>query len=176
MLIEDSENTFVFSTSRLVTTLGVDNLIVIETPDVVLVANKNKASDVKKIVQKLANENRTEHKSHRKVYRPWGWFDVLISEDTYKVKKILISPGKRLSLQKHHFRSEHWVVIKGRAEIIRGDEKKVLNANESIFIPKDVVHCIFNNESSPLEIIEVQTGEQVSEDDIYRIDDPYKRN
>jgi len=176
VLSEDSENTFVFSTSRLVTTLGVNNLIVIETPDAVLVADKNKVSDVKKIVQKLANENRTEHKNHRKVYRPWGWFDVLTSEDNYKVKKILINPGKRLSLQKHHFRSEHWVVIKGRAEITIGDEKKILNVNESIFIPKDVVHCIFNKETTPLEIIEVQTGDQVTEEDIYRIDDPYKRS
>ena len=176
VISEDSENTFVFSSGRLVATLGVTNLIVIETPDAVLVANKNKVSDVKKIVQKLANENRTEHKNHRKVYRPWGWFDVLTFEDNYKVKKILINPGKRLSLQKHHFRSEHWVIIKGIAEITIGDEKKILNVNESIFIPKDVVHCIFNKEAIPLEIIEVQTGDQVTEEDIYRIDDPYKRN
>jgi len=172
---EDSENTFVFSSGRLVATLGVSNLIVIETPDAVLVADKNKASDVKKIIHKLAAKNRTEHKTHRKVYRPWGWYDLLSAEDNYKVKKILINPGKRLSLQKHHFRSEHWVVIKGRADITRGEDKMILNVNESIFIPKDVVHCIHNHENTPLEIIEVQTGSQVEEADIFRLDDPYKR-
>jgi mannose-1-phosphate guanylyltransferase/mannose-6-phosphate isomerase len=172
---EDSENTFVFSSGRLVATLGVSNLIVIETPDAVLVADKNKSGDVKKIIHNLAAKNRTEHKTHRKVYRPWGWYDVLTSEDNYKVKKILVNPGKRLSLQKHHFRSEHWVVIKGRAEITRGEEKMILNINESIFIPKDVIHCILNNESTPLEIIEIQTGSQVEEEDIFRLDDPYKR-
>jgi mannose-6-phosphate isomerase-like protein (cupin superfamily) len=98
-----------------------------------------------------------------------------ISEGNYKIKKILINLDKRLSLQKHHFRSEHWVVIKGKAEITRGKEKMILNVNESIFIPKDVIHCILNKESTPLEIIEVQTGSQLEEEDIFRIDDPYKR-
>jgi mannose-1-phosphate guanylyltransferase/mannose-6-phosphate isomerase len=175
-LIEDCENTFVFSSSRLVATLGVSNLIVIETPDAVLVADKNKVNDVKKIIHKLDSKNRMEHKYHRKVYRPWGWYDVLSYEDNYKVKKILINPGKRLSLQKHHFRSEHWVIIKGKAEVTRGVEKIILYVNESIFIPKDVIHCILNKEDTPLEIIEIQTGSQVEEEDIYRIDDPYNRD
>jgi mannose-1-phosphate guanylyltransferase/mannose-6-phosphate isomerase len=172
----DSRNTLVHATSRLVCLVGVDDLIVIETSDAVLVANRIQSQAVKHIVKALNDQAREEQTLHRKVHRPWGWYDSIDEGKSFKVKRILVKPGASLSLQKHHHRAEHWVVVRGTAEITNGDKKLLLNENQSTYIPMGEVHRLANPGSNPLEIIEVQSGSYLGEDDIVRFEDTYGRN
>ncbi len=175
VIILDSKNTLVQATSRLVSLLGVEDLIVIETADAVLVTNRKNNQNLKKIVEVLAVEERDEQAQHRKVLRPWGWYDNIDHGARFKVKRILVNPGASISLQMHYHRSEHWVVVSGVAEIIKGNETVLLNENQSIYIAAEEVHRLTNPGEFPLEIIEVQSGVYLGEDDIVRISDKYGR-
>jgi mannose-1-phosphate guanylyltransferase/mannose-6-phosphate isomerase len=175
VMCTDSCNTLVHATSRLVSLVGVDDLIVIETPDAVLVADRTRSQDVKHIVNTLRQQGREEHALHRKVHRPWGWYDSIDEGWRFKVKRIQVKPGASLSLQKHHHRAEHWVVVVGTAEITNGDQKLLLSENQSTYIPPGKVHRLSNPGSTPLEIIEVQSGSYLGEDDIVRFEDQYGR-
>lgn len=176
VLATDCSDTLVHANSRLVGLVGVQNLIVVETPDAVLVADKSRSQEVKHIVSALQQQKREEHALHRKVHRPWGWYDNLDEGGRFKVKRILVRPGASLSLQKHHHRAEHWVVVKGTAEIICGDKKLLLTENQSTYIPLGEVHRLANPGIAELEIIEVQSGAYLGEDDIIRFEDEYGRN
>ena len=175
VLATDSNNTLVHATSRLVALVGVQNLVVVETPDAVLVADRSRSQDVKHIVNALQQQEREEHTLHRKVLRPWGWYDSIDEGGRFKVKRIQVNPGASLSLQKHHHRAEHWVVVKGTAEITCGDKKLLLTENQSTYIPLGEVHRLVNPGTIPLEIIEVQSGSYLGEDDIVRFEDTYGR-
>jgi mannose-1-phosphate guanylyltransferase/mannose-6-phosphate isomerase len=175
VILAETKNTFVHSSFRLVSTLGVDNLVIIETPDAILIANKSQSQHVKKIVRHLVENNRSEDRLHRKVYRPWGWYDTIDEGLGFKVKRIQVKPGESLSLQKHAHRAEHWVVIRGTAEITNGEHVLTLSENQSTYIPPDTLHRLSNPGDIPLEIIEVQSGSYVGEDDIVRIEDTYGR-
>lgn len=176
VLAVDSRNTLVHASSRLVGLVGVEDVIVIETPDAVLVVDKSRSQDVKHIVNALQQQNREEHTLHRKVHRPWGWYDSIDQGERFKVKRIQVKPGSSLSLQKHHHRAEHWVIVKGTAEITCGDKKLLLTENQSTYIPLGEVHRLSNPGSTPLEIIEVQSGGYLGEDDIVRFEDHYGRS
>ena len=175
VLVTDSRNTLVHATNRLVALVGVQNLVVVETPDAVLVADRSRSQDVKHIVNALQQQKREEHNLHRKVHRPWGWYDSIDEGGRFKVKRIQVKPGASLSLQKHHHRAEHWVVVTGTAEITSGDKRFLLAENQSTYIPKGEVHRLANPGKAPLEIIEVQSGAYLGEDDIVRIQDRYGR-
>jgi len=175
VLTTDSRNTMVHASSRLVSLVGVQDLIVIETPDAVLVADKNRSQDVKRIVTQLHATQREEHTLHRKVHRPWGWYDSIDAGSRFKVKRIQVKPGGSLSLQKHHHRAEHWIVVKGTAEITNGEKVLLLTENQSTYIPLGEVHRLANPGTIPLEIIEVQSGSYLGEDDIVRFEDHYGR-
>ncbi len=175
VLTTDSRNTLVHATSRLVTLVGVDNLVVIETQDAVLVADRNRSQDVKAIVDQLKSDGREEHALHRKVHRPWGWYDSIDEGGRFKVKRIQVNPKASLSLQKHHHRAEHWIVVTGTAEITNGDKVLLLSENQSTYIPLGETHRLANPGTIPLEIIEVQSGSYLGEDDIVRFDDNYGR-
>ncbi|CAN6134428.1 {ManC} Mannose-1-phosphate guanylyltransferase [Methylophilaceae bacterium] len=174
-ILSDTKNTFVHSSSRLVTAVGVDNLVIIETADAILIADKSQSQHVKKIVNQLVQDNRQEDTLHRKVHRPWGWYDSIDEGARFKVKRIQVKPGASLSLQKHAHRAEHWVVIKGTAEITNGEQVLTLSQNQSTYIPPGTLHRLSNPGDIPLEIIEVQTGSYVGEDDIERFEDVYGR-
>jgi mannose-1-phosphate guanylyltransferase/mannose-6-phosphate isomerase len=174
-ILEDTKNTFVHSSSRLVSTVGVDNLVIIETADAILIADKSQSQHVKKIVSQLVKDNRQEDTLHRKVHRPWGWYDIIDEGARFKVKRIQVKPGASLSLQKHAHRAEHWVVIKGTAEITNGEQVLTLIENQSTYIPPGTLHRLSNPGDIPLEIIEVQSGSYVGEDDIVRVEDSYGR-
>lgn len=175
VIITDSCNTLVHASNRLVAVAGVSNLIVVETPDAVLVADKARSQDVKRIVAKLQSSHREEHTHHRKVHRPWGWYDSIDEGERFKVKRIQVNPGASLSLQKHHHRAEHWIVVKGTAEITNGEKKLLLTENQSTYIPLGEIHRLANPGTVPLEIIEVQSGVYLGEDDIVRFTDNYGR-
>ncbi len=175
VLVTDSCNTLVHANSRLVSLVGVENLIVIETADAVLVADKSRSQDVKHIVDTLNKEGREEKNMHRKVHRPWGWYDSIDEDSRFKVKRISVNPKASLSLQKHHHRAEHWVVVKGTAEITCGDKTILLTENQSTYIPLGEIHRLANPGNIPLEIIEVQSGSYLGEDDIVRLEDNYGR-
>ncbi len=175
VLMTDSCNTLVHANSRLVALVGVQNLVVVETPDAVLVADKSRSQDVKHIVNALQQQQREEHTLHRKVHRPWGWYDSIDEGVRFKVKRIQVNPGASLSLQMHHHRAEHWVVVTGLAEVTSRDKKFLLAENQSTYIPKGEVHRLANPGRVPLEIIEVQSGTYLEEDDIVRIQDDYGR-
>jgi mannose-1-phosphate guanylyltransferase / mannose-6-phosphate isomerase len=168
-------NTLVIANHRLVSTVGVNDLIVIETADAVLVANKDQSQDVKAIVSQLEASKREEKNLHRKVHRPWGWYDSVDEGERFKVKRIQVKPGASLSLQMHHHRAEHWIVVKGTAEITNGDQVITLNENQSTYIPQGQKHRLTNPGATPLEIIEVQSGSYLGEDDIVRFNDQYGR-
>jgi mannose-1-phosphate guanylyltransferase/mannose-6-phosphate isomerase len=176
VLLTDSHNSLVQATSRLVTLVGVRDLVVIETPDAVMVADKTRSQEVKHIVAALQKNGREEHTLHRKVHRPWGWYDSIDEAERFKVKRIMVKPGASLSLQKHHHRAEHWIVVKGTAEITNGDKVMLLTENQSTYIPLGEVHRLANPGSIPLEIIEVQSGSYLGEDDIVRFEDTYGRS
>ncbi|HCY63568.1 MAG TPA: mannose-1-phosphate guanylyltransferase/mannose-6-phosphate isomerase [Oxalobacteraceae bacterium] len=175
VLAADSRNTLVHATSRLVSLVGVENLVVIETPDAVLVANKSCSQDVKHIVTALNQQKRGEPVLHRKAHRPWGWYDSIDEADRFKVKRIQVKPKASLSLQMHYHRAEHWIVVKGTAEITCGDKTITLTENQSTYIPLGEVHRLSNPGTIPLEIIEVQSGSYLGEDDIVRFEDKYGR-
>ncbi len=172
----ESEGSFIIGSDRVVATIGLKDMLVIDTPDATLVCPKDRAQDVKQTVEVLKKKGYIEHAEHLTVERPWGTYTVLEKGDGYKLKKICVLPGKRLSLQSHSHRSEHWVVISGRARVTRGEEVVVIKTNESTYIPKGVRHRLANpSRMLPLEIIEVQSGAYVEEDDITRYKDDFKR-
>jgi mannose-1-phosphate guanylyltransferase/mannose-6-phosphate isomerase len=158
-----------------VSALGVENLIIVETSDAILVTNRSDSQDLKKIVIQLEQIGRKEKNVHRKVLRPWGWYDSVDEGERFKVKRILVQPGASLSLQMHHHRAEHWVVVKGVAEVRNGDEVIRLSENQSTYIPQGKKHRLSNPGKEPLEIIEIQSGSYLDEDDIVRFDDLYGR-
>ena len=175
-LLTNSKNSLVHASSRLVSAVGIENLVIIETADAVLVADRKNSQDVKSIVTQLEAQGREEKNLHRKVARPWGWYDSVDEGERFKVKRIQVKPGASLSLQMHHHRAEHWVVVKGVAEITNGDQVIMLKENQSTFIPQGQTHRLANPGSEPLEIIEVQSGSYLGEDDIVRFDDSYGRS
>lgn len=172
---QDSRNTYVHAESRLVATIGVDNLVVVETKDAVLVANKDSAQDVKKIVDQIKAEGRHEHIMHREVYRPWGVYDSIDIGERYQVKRITVRPGAKLSVQMHHHRAEHWIVVSGTAKVTNGEKTYLVTENQSTYIPIGEVHALENPGVIPLELIEVQSGSYLGEDDIVRFEDRYGR-
>ena len=175
VIIEDSEDCYVHADYRLVTLLGVKDLVVIETSDAILVANKEAAQDVKKIVNRLSAAKRSETDLHREVFRPWGSYDSLGNGPRYQVKSIRVKPGAKLSLQYHHHRAEHWVVVAGTARVLIGDQSRLVTANESVYIPLGEKHMLENPGKEWLELIEVQSGTYLGEDDIVRLEDVYGR-
>jgi mannose-1-phosphate guanylyltransferase / mannose-6-phosphate isomerase len=176
VLISGSRNSLVHASSRLVSTVGLDNVIVIETADAVLVADRSQSQDVKHIVNQLEVQRREEKNLHRKVARPWGWYDSVDEGERFKVKRIQVKPGASLSLQMHHHRAEHWIVVQGTAEITNGDQVITLTENQSTYIPQGQTHRLANPGKTPLEIIEVQSGSYLGEDDIVRFEDTYGRS
>ena len=175
-IVKDSRNTLVHATSRLVSVVGLDDIVVVETADAVLVADRSKSQDVKKIVQQLDASQRGEQTLHRKVHRPWGWYDSIDMGERFQVKRIMVKPGATLSLQMHHHRAEHWIVVSGTAEVTNGDKVILLTENQSTYIPLGQTHRLANPGKLPLEIIEVQSGSYLGEDDIVRFEDTYGRN
>jgi mannose-1-phosphate guanylyltransferase / mannose-6-phosphate isomerase len=171
----DTKNSLIHASHRLVGTVGVEDLVIVETADAVLVGHRDQAQQVKVIVERLSSQKREEHQLHRKVHRPWGWYDSIDEADRFKVKRIMVKPGASLSLQKHHHRAEHWIVVQGTAEITCGDKVIVLGENESTYIPLGEIHRLANPGKIPLEIIEVQSGSYLGEDDIVRLEDNYQR-
>ena len=175
-LLSNSKNSLVHASSRLVSAVGVENLIIIETADAVMVADRKNSQDVKNIVNQLEAQKREEKNLHRKVARPWGWYDSVDEGERFKVKRIQVKPGASLSLQMHHHRAEHWIVVKGVAEITNGDQVIMLTENQSTYIPQGQTHRLANPGKTPLEIIEVQSGSYLGEDDIVRFEDTYGRS
>lgn len=175
VLLQDSRNTLALSEGRLIACVGVDNLIVVETADAILVSHKDKTQDVKKIVDRLKQAGRSEGQTHRKVFRPWGSYDSVDAGARFQVKRIVVKPGGTLSLQMHHHRAEHWIVVSGTAKVTRGDASFLLSENESTFIPLGTTHRLENPGKVELEMIEVQSGTYLGEDDIVRFDDVYGR-
>ena len=170
-----ARNSFIRAEDRLVVAIGVDDLVIVDTKDVLLVAKKSDVQDVKVIVEQLKRESRTEWENCREVLRPWGKYDSVDQGDGYKVKRLTVNPGAKLSVQMHHQRSEHWIVVSGKARVHYGDESFDLNVNESTYHGKEVVHALENPGETPLELIEVQVGSYLGEDDIVRLSDNYGR-
>ncbi len=175
VIVEESKNSLLYSSTRLLGVVGVEDLIVIETADAVLVANRKNTQAVKQLVSQLEKSGRHEKNLHRKVLRPWGWYDSVDEGERFKVKRILVKPGAKLSLQSHRFRAEHWIVVHGRAKITNGNQTSILEENQSTYIPPGQIHRLANPGTIPLEIIEVQSGSYLGEDDIVRLDDQYGR-
>jgi mannose-1-phosphate guanylyltransferase/mannose-6-phosphate isomerase len=171
-----THNCLVIAGSRLVATIGLEDTVVVETPDAVLVTNKDHTQDVRSVVEWLKERGREESKTHRRVYRPWGDYEQLDAGEGYQVKRLTVKPGAALSLQLHHKRAEHWVVVKGRAKVTRNEDTLYLNENESTYIPIGTKHRLENPGSVPLEVIEVQSGSYLGEDDIVRFEDRYNRS
>lgn len=174
--MKDSRNSLVVSQSRFVAAIGLDEMVVVETADAVLIAPKSRAQDVKDVVQNLKSRSRYEYKHHRKVHRPWGWYETVDQGVGFQVKRILVKPGAALSLQLHSHRAEHWVVLKGEARVTRDHEVFTLRENQSTYIPLGAKHRLENPGAEPLEIIEVQSGAYLGEDDIVRFEDVYNRH
>jgi len=175
VIATESKNNLVHATSRLVSLVNVDDLVVVETPDAVLVASKSNSQQVKQIVNALGQQQREEHALHRKVHRPWGWYDSIDEGGRFKVKRIQVKPKASLSLQMHHHRAEHWIVVAGTAEVTNGERRIMLGENQSTYIPLGETHRLRNPGTIPLEIIEVQSGSYLGEDDIVRFEDTYGR-
>jgi len=174
-ILEDSRNCLVHGEERLISVLGLDDVIVVDTKDSLLVADKSKVQNVKKIVESLKAAGREEWKIHREVYRPWGKYDSIDNGSRYQVKRITVNPGAKLSVQMHHHRAEHWVVVSGTASVTNGDKTFLVSENESTYIPIGQIHALENPGKVPLELIEVQTGSYLGEDDIVRLEDNYGR-
>jgi len=172
----DARNSIVHSDARLTALLGVEDLVVVSTSDAVMVAPRARAQEVRELVSKLKAGNRPEATVHKRVHRPWGYYESIDTGERFQVKRIVVIPGGMLSLQKHRHRAEHWVVVKGTAEVTIGEDKRAVHENESIYIPIGTVHRLANQGKIPLELIEVQTGSYLGEDDIVRLDDIYKRD
>lgn len=170
-----SESNYVFAETGLVATVGLRDVVVVQTKDAVLVAAKDKVQDIKKVVQQLKTSGRTEHRIHREVYRPWGKYDSIDNGDRYQVKRITVKPGEKLSIQMHHHRAEHWIVVSGTAKVTVDGKDTLLSENQSVYIPLGAVHALENPGKIPLELIEVQSGSYLGEDDIVRFSDRYGR-
>jgi mannose-1-phosphate guanylyltransferase/mannose-6-phosphate isomerase len=175
VITEDTENSLLLAQSRCLATVGVSDLVVVETADAVLVAHKDKAQDVKAIVSHLKESGREEYKVHRQVYRPWGSYEGIDNGPRFQVKRLSVKPGATLSLQMHHHRAEHWVVVKGTARVTCADQTFDLHENESTYIPIGETHRLENPGNIPLEVIEIQSGSYLGEDDIVRFEDVYDR-
>jgi len=175
VITQDTTNTYINANHHMVATIGVDNLIIVDTPDATFVATQDKAQAVKSIVESLQAKGRDEGAVHRKVYRPWGWYDSIESGLYFQVKRLHVNPGAKLSLQMHHKRSEHWVVVNGTATAINGEEVLTLKKGDSTYIPIGTTHALENHTDEILEIIEVQSGAYLGEDDIVRFEDIYGR-
>jgi mannose-1-phosphate guanylyltransferase / mannose-6-phosphate isomerase len=175
VLLHDCHDTLAFSERRLVACVGVNNLVVVETADAILVVHKDKTQDVKQIVDSLKTQGRSERSVHRKVFRPWGWYDSVDTGDRFQVKRIVVKPGGTLSLQMHHHRAEHWIVVSGTAKVTKGEQTFLVSENESTYIPLGTTHRLENPGRVPLEMIEVQSGSYLGEDDIVRFEDAYGR-
>ena len=176
VMAEGSQNCLIRSESRLVAAVGVDNLVIVETADAVLIMDKNNSQDVKKIVKRIQQEGREEHMYHKQVHRPWGSYETVDLGDRHQVKRIMVKPGEKLSVQMHHHRAEHWVVVSGTAKVQNGEKEILLTENESTYIPVGVVHALENPGKIPLELVEVQSGSYLGEDDIVRFSDRYGRS
>jgi mannose-1-phosphate guanylyltransferase/mannose-6-phosphate isomerase len=174
-LLEEVKDTYIHSDGPLVTGIGLSKMVVVATEDAVLVAPKERAQEVRAIVDRLKNAGRSEHDTHRLVHRPWGSYRTISLGDRYQVKEIIVKPGASLSLQMHHHRAEHWVVVEGTAAVIRGDEQLLLHENQSVFIPLGARHRLANPGKLNLRLIEVQSGSYLGEDDILRFEDNYGR-
>jgi mannose-1-phosphate guanylyltransferase len=174
-ILQDTTNSLIHGGERLIATVGLDNVVIVDTKDALLVACKDKVQDVKKIVEKLKVDKRSEFKVHREVYRPWGKYDSIDNGERYQVKRITVNPGEKLSIQMHHHRAEHWIVVSGTASVTNGDKTFLVTENESTYIPIGVVHALENPGKLPLEMIEVQSGSYLGEDDIVRFEDRYGR-
>ncbi len=172
----DTKDTLIMSNKRLVSTIGLEDCLIIDTDDAVLIAKKGETQKVREIVNQLTEANRKEASDHITTYRPWGSYTILEEAERYKIKRIVVNPAAQLSLQMHYHRSEHWVVVRGAAKVTIGDKETVIHENESVYVPKSTLHRLENPGRVPLEIIEVQNGEYVGEDDIMRVDDIYGRN
>ncbi|MFT7005560.1 MAG: mannose-1-phosphate guanylyltransferase/mannose-6-phosphate isomerase [Colwellia sp.] len=175
VIAHDTSNSYIHSENKLIATLGVDNLVIIDTPDAVLIANKDKVQNVKEIVNELKAKQRSESTIHREVYRPWGKYDSVDNGERFQVKRITVNPGAKLSVQMHHHRAEHWIIVSGTAKITLDEKTFLLSENQSTYIPIGVVHALENPGKLPLEMIEVQSGSYLGEDDIIRFEDKYGR-
>lgn len=172
---EQVNDTLIRADNRMVAAIGVDNLLIVETADAVLVAHRDYAQDVKKVVDHLKRHGRCEHEQHVRSYRPWGWYEGIDNGDRFHVKRLMVKPGEKLSLQMHHHRAEHWVVVRGTARVTCGDKVELVSENQSTYIPLGTTHRLENPGIVPLHIIEVQSGSYLGEDDIVRFDDAYQR-
>jgi mannose-1-phosphate guanylyltransferase len=175
VILHDVNSSYVRSDGKLVAAIGVDDLVIVSTKDVLVVANKNSVQDVKVVSEKIKSESRAEWEHHREVYRPWGKFDSIDKGEFYQVKRITVKPGGKLSVQSHQHRSEHWIVVAGTATVRNGEEVYLLHKNESTYIPIGAIHSLENTENIELELIEVQSGDYLGEDDIVRYNDVYGR-
>ena len=175
VILHKTNNSYIRTDGKLVAVIGVDDLVIVSTKDVLVVAHKDSVQNVKAVVQQLKTESRTEWEHHREVYRPWGKYDSIDSGERYQVKRITVKPGAKLSVQMHHHRAEHWVVVSGRAKVTNGEKTFILTENESTYIPVGVIHALENPGKVPLELIEVQSGSYLGEDDIVRFSDIYGR-
>ena len=175
VMLHESNNSYIRTDGKLVAAIGVDDLVIVSTKDVLVVAHKDSVQDVKVVAQQLKAESRTEWEHHREVYRPWGKYDSIDNGERYQVKRITVKPGAKLSVQMHHHRAEHWVVVSGTAKVTNGEKAFILSENESTYIPVGVIHALENPGKVPLEMIEVQSGSYLGEDDIVRLEDVYGR-
>jgi mannose-1-phosphate guanylyltransferase len=176
VLLHDTHNSHIYAEDKLVSAVGVQDLIIVSTSDAVMVTSRDQAQNVKAIVSQLTDQGRSQASHHRKVYRPWGWYDSIDSGERFQVKRIQVKPGARLSVQMHNHRAEHWVVVKGQAEVLNGEKTFLLEENQSTYIPIGTTHALRNpSDTEPLEIIEVQSGSYLGEDDIVRFEDNYGR-
>ncbi|HCV79084.1 MAG TPA: mannose-1-phosphate guanylyltransferase/mannose-6-phosphate isomerase, partial [Pseudomonas sp.] len=175
VVLHDSRNCLVHGNGKLVTLVGLDDVVVVETKDAVMIAHKDKVQDVKKLVNTLEKQNRNEVKAHQEVFRPWGSYDSIDMGQRFQVKRITVKPGAQLSLQMHHHRAEHWIVVSGTAEVTCDDKVFLLTENQSTYLPMTSVHRLANPGKVPLELIEVQSGGYLGEDDIVRFEDIYGR-
>ena len=175
VMTQNTQDCLIHSTNKLVATVGLKDVVIVETKDAVLVADKNQVQDVKILVEQLKAKGRTEHQLHREVYRPWGKYDSIDKGERYQVKRITVKPGAKLSVQMHHHRAEHWIVVSGTAKVRRDNEEMLITENESVYLPVGSVHSLHNPGKIPLELIEVQSGAYLGEDDILRFEDIYGR-
>ena len=176
VILEAVSDTYTYSSNRLISAIGISGIVIIDTPDALLIADKKYVQNINNIVQKLIKDNRSEVNNHKKVYRPWGSFEVLLTKKNYQVKKLIINPQQKISLQKHLYRSENWIIVQGKAKITKNNKNFKLVKNQSISIPKKTIHRIENIGKETLIIIEVQSGERLLEEDIIRLEDIYNRD
>jgi mannose-1-phosphate guanylyltransferase len=175
VILEGVNNSYINAEQRLISVIGLDDVVVVETKDAVLVANRHKVQDIKSVVNTLKAEHRSEFEFHREVFRPWGSYDSIGNGERYQVKCISVKPGEKLSVQMHHHRAEHWIVVSGTASVTIGEQTQLVTENESVYIPIGEVHALENPGKIPLELIEVQSGSYLGEDDIVRFSDRYGR-